>query len=434
MQGDEWHNGKYTVIPKVSEGKGLNFLDKSAEEYLGILKKYLSEKGLKPDKPIAFLCNPPYRSDEDQSAESIKYEVDPSIIDITGNDGASERYCCFLAQMQRICEQAESNGLPGESILLLFTKAAWLTDRPVFRQTRNSVLSRFESKGAFIVNGKEFFDLKGKFPVAFSIWKFSNKKLDGNRPVQITDLTWLKNKNLSEIDWDNQDEYSATTDTNILKKEKPQPTNFQWTLKRRLALASYAVNELQDDPNFGRTKLVKILYLAEYISGVDLQTNYYREAAGPLDHRTLYNEQIGIEPNAVNQQLFSVIQPSKTKVKKGIVKYIPGSNINSSIDFFTEHFGDLNQRKSVERLIDVVRPMTTVQIEIFATLFACWNDFLIKKKKPNDKKVIDEFLTNWHEGKKRFSVGRLQKALDWMKKNDFVPTGTGSPSQTKIDF
>ena len=227
---------------------------------------------------------------------------------------------------------------------------------------------------------------------------------------------------------------ASKTDINIYKKEKPQLTRFQWTLERRLALASYAVNELQDDPNFGRTKLTKVMYLAENISGVDLQTNYYREAAGPLDQRALYNKKIGIESNAEQRQLFSAMQPSKTKVKKGIVKYIPGSNINSSIDFFMEHFGDLNQRKSIERLINVVRPMTTDQIEIFATLFACWNDFLIKKKRPNDKQIINEFLTNWHESKKRFSVEQLQKALDWMKKNDLVPTGSGSPSQTKIDF
>lgn len=36
--------------------------------YLDILRKYLKEKGQTPDKPLAFLCNPPYRSDDDQAA------------------------------------------------------------------------------------------------------------------------------------------------------------------------------------------------------------------------------------------------------------------------------------------------------------------------------------------------------------------------------
>lgn len=30
MKGDQWHNGKFTVVPKVAENKGLNFLDRSA--------------------------------------------------------------------------------------------------------------------------------------------------------------------------------------------------------------------------------------------------------------------------------------------------------------------------------------------------------------------------------------------------------------------
>ena len=77
MKGDKWHNGKFTVVPKISENKGLNFLDKSADEYIETIKEYLTEKGQKADKPIAFLCNPPYRSDDDQSADSVKYQVHP---------------------------------------------------------------------------------------------------------------------------------------------------------------------------------------------------------------------------------------------------------------------------------------------------------------------------------------------------------------------
>src|SRR3954469_3750573 len=44
MKGDKWHDGKFTVIPKTNEGRGLNFLDKSAAEYLDELTRYLREK------------------------------------------------------------------------------------------------------------------------------------------------------------------------------------------------------------------------------------------------------------------------------------------------------------------------------------------------------------------------------------------------------
>jgi hypothetical protein len=61
-------HSKCMVIPKGNEGQGLNFLDISAKEYLERLKKDLNEKGVSPDKPLAFLCNPPYRGDKDQTA------------------------------------------------------------------------------------------------------------------------------------------------------------------------------------------------------------------------------------------------------------------------------------------------------------------------------------------------------------------------------
>jgi len=197
MKGDQWHNGKFTVVPRISENKGLNFLDKSASEYLSTL-----------DKPIAFLCNPPYRSDDDQTADSITYDVDQSITEITGKDASSERYCCFLGQMKQICKSAADSGLPGESILLLFTKAAWLTKRPVFQQIRREILGSFEDVGGILVNGKEFFDVKGKFPVAFTVWKYRGEQgnLDAERPIPLVDLTWMSKKDLSCLQWGDIDE------------------------------------------------------------------------------------------------------------------------------------------------------------------------------------------------------------------------------------
>jgi hypothetical protein len=206
MKGDQWHNGKFTVVPKVSEGKGLNFLDRSASDYLDVLRKYLKEKGQKPDKPLAFLCNPPYRNDDNKDAEAISYDVHPSIIAVTGNDASSERYCCFLAQMKLMCEAALSNGLPGESLLLLFTKSAWLTQRSVFSNLRSAMLGSFKDELGVLVNGAEFFDVKGKWPVAFTLWRYvgADAGLDTTRSVPLLDLTWLPRDQLVSIPWEDQ--------------------------------------------------------------------------------------------------------------------------------------------------------------------------------------------------------------------------------------
>jgi hypothetical protein len=208
MKGDQWHNGKFTVVPKVVEGRGLNFLDCSAREYLDEIRRYLKEKGLKPDKPIAFLCNPPYRNDDDQTAEKIPYAVHNSITEITGVDASNERYCCFLAQMRLICEVAEESGLPGESLLLLFTKSSWLTNRPVFESIRRNMCGVFEDVDGILVNAREFFDVKGTWPLAFTLWRYkgSAANLDASRSISLRDLTSVKKSQLTSIPWDDINE------------------------------------------------------------------------------------------------------------------------------------------------------------------------------------------------------------------------------------
>lgn len=211
MRGDQWHDGKFTVVPKTNENKGLNFLDCSAEEYLGVIRAYLAEKGHNADKPLAFLCNPPYKADENNlvydsengSDNGKGYKIHDSIVSLTGVDGADERYCCFLAQMKLICDAARENGLPDNSLLLIFTKSAWLTRRPIYEEIRAHMLGAFEDVTGILVKGDEFFDVKGSWPVAFSVWRYrsTGERLPKNRAIPLYDLTWVSKNQLSEIPW-----------------------------------------------------------------------------------------------------------------------------------------------------------------------------------------------------------------------------------------
>jgi hypothetical protein len=742
MKGDAWHNGKFTVVPKVSENQGLNFLDCSAGEYLEQIRRGLAEKGLEPDKPIAFPCNPPYRSDDDQTTHGITYQIHNSILDVTGADAARERYCCFLAQMKLICEAAKESGLPGESLLLLFTKSAWLTKRPIFQSIRTEILSSFEYVEGALVQANEFFDIKGSWPVAFTIWRYKghNADLNPNRSVPLIDFTWVTKKELSQISWADPDQmeiacagiaddgranvvalgldrlsirqwaggsmvdfkrdrrkdeknakvvgglpandarqsnkkaygessgkfvgfmddltpcrvknsvpnrpwlnvdnrfmavkksrcfsgppthlgycavdletakklffwyglgrtfvqrpyptwidadgmwaptipnalrrrvfqmafaiayaenecvetyfpannpvkgvpelfignpmtpldpdsfWSVTlrpyvqeqpsksirllieavdtvyelwkgrfgsaselpisyqrpyfvdlrgltktaglvqikdyaTENNIavladafervhsglrvLKDEffecvtvqfdyfgsgsspledvvLPDKTRFEKVLCRRLALAGLLVKRHHADSNFGRTKLTKLFYLADVHESLNLETDYHREAAGPLDQRALYNARFGIEALAQKYNLFAPAQQGK------MVRYKPSPALSKIQELAGRYLGDRVPR--IVELTDKLRPLTTDQSEIVATLYACWNDFLIRKRSPTDDEIISEFLLNWHSKKTRFSRARLSKALGWMKAIGLVPPGKGKITSVK---
>ena len=742
MKGDSWHNGKFTVIPKVSENRGLNFLDCSATEYLDQIRRGLKEKGLAPDKPLAFLCNPPYRSDDDQSTTAIAYKVHESILNVTGADAASERYCCFLAQMKLICRAAKESGLPGESLLLLFTKSAWLTKRKIFENVRSHMFDTFEHLAGILVNGSEFFDVKGSWPVAFTLWRYrgDGAHLQADRSVSLLDLTWLRKPDISQIAWDNpeaaesecqkilndekcrtvelgkdrlsirewsgrsmvdfkrdrrsseknqkivgglplndrrqankkaygevdgpyvgfmddltlcrvknsvpdrpwfrlnsqfmdfrknrcfsgppthwgycasnleaakklffwyalartfthrpypmwvdaddmwapiipkrlekyvvqlafaigfaenecvearfpsnnptrgapelfvsnpmtpanaesfwslvlrpyidadasarvrrwvaatdnvfevwkeqfkhrteipvpykrayfigdgvltktcglpqikdyavesnmagllsamgeaQDNLRALKDeffeaisaglnyfgTAVPKLEDliiPDKTKFERALCKRLSLAGLLVQGLHDDTNFGRTKLAKIFYLADVHEDLRLETEYYREAAGPLDQRALYNERFGIEAMAQMHHLFY------PETKGRMVRYKPSPDLEKIDRFAAKHLG--NKVDNIRGIARLFRSLTTEQSEIIATLFACWNDFLIRKRSPTNEEIVTEFLLHWHPTKSRFPRARLNSALAWMREKGLVPKGHGKLTSTK---
>lgn len=755
MKGDQWHNGKFTVVPKVTENIGLNFLDKSASEYVSILKRYLQEKGHKPNKPIAFLCNPPYRSDDDQTAEAVSYEVDQAIVDLIGNDAASERYACFLAQMKLICAAAEESGMPEDSVLMLFTKAAWITKRPVFQQVRRQILGSFEDIGGVLVNGKEFFDLKGKFPIAFTMWRYKgpSARLDPDRSIPLTDLTHLTKAELNGFPWtdpnrldeactevlsrkesitvslgtdqecirdwvgqkmtdfkrsrrneetgtkhagglpandrrlsntkvygeldgtlvgfmddltpcrirkghpalpsfhldsrfmrvrgyqcfsglpDNRGyqatdresakrlfiwfsigrtfaqcgypmwvdalelwspeispslstkfeklsyaigfaenscvetvfpagnpikgtieiraenpmtplnkesfwskvmakafstagntpsdrlveavsrvfylwnrefrgrseiipeykkpyflgegrltkcaglvqikDYALETDHKgllealkevqerlkqaketmheLLVSEKGlnyfghskrierqrkvveflPKTKFDRVLEKRIALAATLIDESKGDPNFGLTKFVKLFYLADSMNRMELETDYYRQAAGPLDPRALYHDKVGLLPLGMRHGYF------ETRKEGQLTKFVPKENLKAAIAKAKVLLG--KELPRVRELIGKFKELNTMRSEAVATLYACWNDLLLEEKNVTDEMIVREFQKHWHPKKmtpekaKDFTDARLRRALAWMRAQEIVPKGLGRPTAVKPD-
>jgi hypothetical protein len=203
MRGDTWHDGHFTVVPKVAEGTGLNFLDINAATYLQTLRGYLQECAQQPDRPLAFLCNPPYRNDDDQrTAKSIAYNIDESIVAAIGPDAARERYCCFLAQMKLVCDAAAASNLPGDSLLLVFTKLGWLANRDVLGKVKEYLFESLEPLGGLMVDGREFFDVKGAFPVGFTLWRYKTGCMtDVQHPVPLVDLTWVSKESLAAVPW-----------------------------------------------------------------------------------------------------------------------------------------------------------------------------------------------------------------------------------------
>ena len=215
--------GGFTIIPKTTTNEGLNFLDKSAEQYVSCLMGELKEKNFSFDKPIAFLLNPPYKNTDEnekvRDAVEASYQIHSSILELTGNDAGKERYLAFLGQIINIARVQMGDLQPTEfnfenihlpkpldmkkvetPLILIFTPTSWLIPRPTYVGFRKTFDKYFKYEKGFIFLGNEFFKIKGRFPITFTIWSYQRNEKGNKNKVVTLDLTNLRHEDLN-INW-----------------------------------------------------------------------------------------------------------------------------------------------------------------------------------------------------------------------------------------
>jgi hypothetical protein len=69
------------------------------------------------------------------------------------------------------------------------------------------------------------------------------------------------------------------------------------------------------------------------------------------------------------------------------------------------------------------RKSTWEQCEIISTLYAVWNNRIIKNETITDELLKQDFLA-WDLQKKKY-ISRLDNALQWMRDKEVIPDGWG---------
>ncbi len=169
----------------------------------------------------------------------------------------------------------------------------------------------------------------------------------------------------------------------------------------------------------GRVKLEKMLYTIESSIGFDFDTEYAREAAGPLDGSIYECEGIVSRRN----KWFTV------HTSQYGVSYKPAKDSGKYKKYYDKYFADHDSE--IERIIGVFSDYDADQAEIVATLFAAWNDFIIDRKPVTDEALADEVLNNWNDSKKRFSKDIWLRAIQQMRQNNIIPKGYGKHTVVK---
>jgi type I restriction enzyme S subunit len=207
----------------------------------------------------------------------------------------------------------------------------------------------------------------------------------------------------------------------VTEKSEPKTKAMSPASRRhflRAVLSAEIVHQLHAEPTFGQTKHQKIFHLCEHIAELtDLDVQYHRDAAGPYDNRLIYANEAELK----RQKWYESY--SRKKIGHG---YHPLAKAGGHEKYLERYWPE--KLETIRRLIRLMRHWDTEGCEIFSTAYAAWNDLLLWGHEASDDAIVHEVLHRWHKSKQRIPEERWRKALEWMRKEGFVPTGFGKPT------
>ncbi len=181
-------------------------------------------------------------------------------------------------------------------------------------------------------------------------------------------------------------------------------------------VAGHIVNTLYQSSGWGRTKLQKTLHLVGYHCQLDFGNEYIRNTAGPDDQTML---------NYIDSK-FKQYRHVKIEAKKDNNKtrynYIPTAMIDELEQVYETYPQTI--RDAVDSLINKIKKMDLARAEIVSTLYAVWNNRIIKEEQISDDLLLADFYA-WSKHKSDFSRDLVLRGLNYMRKEGIIPVGWG---------
>ncbi len=179
---------------------------------------------------------------------------------------------------------------------------------------------------------------------------------------------------------------------------------------KRTLLAAEIVHQLHKQPTLGHLKLQKLIYLCQKTEQMQLPTNFLQQAAGPYDPKMARS----LDKQLKDKKWFLYQREER-------LKYAPLGNAGEHRADFDKYFAQ--QKEGIQTLIDLFREEKSDQMEIVATLYACWERLLHEKADISDELLFKRFY-QWSEEKSKYPPKRLKTAIKWMSEQGIVPQRT----------
>ncbi len=175
-----------------------------------------------------------------------------------------------------------------------------------------------------------------------------------------------------------------------------------------MLLAAEIVHQLHKQPTLGHLKLQKLIYLCQKTEQMQLPTNFLQQVAGPYDPKMARS----LDKQLKDKKWFRY-------QREAMFKYVPLENAGDHSADFDKYFAQ--QKEGIHTLINLFRKEKSDQMEIVATLYACWERLLHEGSKASNDLLMERFY-QWSEEKSKYPPERLKTVIEWMLEQGIVPT------------
>jgi type I restriction enzyme S subunit len=182
-------------------------------------------------------------------------------------------------------------------------------------------------------------------------------------------------------------------------------------------IGGHIVNKLCGSKGWGRTKLQKSIHLVDYYCQLDLGGEYIRNITGP-DNQLLMNH---IDSKFRQYQHVRIEVKNDDRGRK-YYNYIPTNSITEVEQAFECYSSE--KQKTINNLLHKIKKMDLARAEIVSTLYAVWNNRIIKRQPINDDLLLEDFY-DWSAHKSDFCPDLVLRGLNYMRQEDIIPIGWG---------
>lgn len=183
-------------------------------------------------------------------------------------------------------------------------------------------------------------------------------------------------------------------------------------------IAGHIVNSLYGSKGWGRTKLQKSMHLVGYCCQLDFGNEYIQNTAGP-DDQILMNH---IDTKFRQYRHVKIVKQKDSKGKCHY-DYRPNEGRIEEVEVAFENY-PIEIQDKINELLAKIKSMDLSRAEIISTLYAVWNNRIIKNEPIADELLLEDFY-GWSKHKLDFSRELVLGGLNYMRKEGIIPTGWG---------